>query len=473
MIDNIKKYPFEIISILFLLGLFVFNMGNSFFWDTIQLGSQHANYYYKNNFSKFLLPNSIDSGHIPAFGIYIASVWKIFGRNLIVSHLAMLPFILGIVWQLYKLICYYFSKEYVGLVIFLILIDPTLLSQTTLISPDVPLVFFFLLSWNSILNNRKILLLISTFFLFLTSMRGMMVSFCLLIIDINKNINFKVPLRTILHSLLKRSIVYIPSILLFISFSTYHYLIKGWIGFHDDSPWSECFERVGFSGFLVNLGILVWRILDFGRIGIWLIFSILLVKYKFSLFEKKNTRFLLSIFLTFLFFLPLNMVWAKNLLAHRYLLPLYIIISMLVAKILFSKLVGSNFRKVLVIVWILFMLSGNYWIYPDKVSQGWDSSLAHLPYYKLRKDAIQYLDVQGIDINEVHSFFPNTFVIDEIELNEDYRRFKDFEKDAIYVLYSNIFNISDEHYNYLISEYELIREFKSSSIYIRLYKFIL
>jgi hypothetical protein len=42
----------------------------------VQLGSKHADFYFSSHFSGLLLPNDIDSGHIPTFGLYIALVWQ-------------------------------------------------------------------------------------------------------------------------------------------------------------------------------------------------------------------------------------------------------------------------------------------------------------------------------------------------------------------------------------------------------------
>jgi hypothetical protein len=167
--------------------------------------------------------------------------------------------------------------------------------------------------------------------------------------------------------------------------------------------------------------------------------------------------------------LPLNMLWAKNLLGHRYLLTIYLTFSILSAKVLFAPYVNKTLRLVLIGLWLVSIATGNLWIYPDKVSQGWDSTLAHLPYYKLRKQAIEYIDHQNIDINDVSSFFPNTSSIDEIELNGDKRSFKNYEKDSKYVLYSNIFNVSDQIYDKFKREYILLEEFKSNGIFIKIY----
>ncbi len=467
---NIKPNLFYYISIFLVLGLYFFNIDNCFFWDTVQLGSRHANFYYNNHFSDLLLPASIDSGHIPAFGLYIALMWSAFGKTLIVSHLAMLPFVVGIIWQLIKLSKHYFAKEHAAFVVFLLLLDPTLLSQITLISPDIPLVFFFLLAWNSIISNKKNILAISIFLLFLTSMRGMMVSLCLLAIDVFYNINFKTSYKNLFGSLFKRALIYLPALLLFIAFSTYHYIEKGWIGFHKDSPWADSFKSVDFKGAIVNLGILAWRIIDFGRIGIWLVFLILFIKYRQKIFKDKEIRALAFIFICFVLILPLNMIWAQNLIGHRYLLPIYLTFSILTAKILFSVCASIKLKRTLTFLWVFIILSGNFWVYPDKISQGWDATPAHLPYYKLRKKALEYVEKQKIDINKTASFFPNIATIDDIDLNGDKRRFKNFSYDTEYVFYSNIYNLSNEDYFKITNEYYPLKEFKNLNIYVRIYK---
>ena len=465
-----KNYVFIVLCLATILTLFFLTLQNSFFWDTTQLGSKHANFFLKNHFSSLILPNQIDSGHIPAFGFYIGLMWKVFGRTLFVSHMAMLPFVIGIVWQLYRLMKEYVDWSALGVVVFIILLDPSLLSQMVLVSPDVALVFFFLWGWNSVVNNRKWAIGLSVLFLFLTSMRGMMVAFCLLFIDLLYNINFAQNWKRVLGLLLNRSVLYIPSVLVFIGFNLYHYAAKGWIIYYEGSSWADCFEPVGFKGAVFNVGILGWRILDFGRVGIWLVFLILCLKYGKSIWADKKTRYLIFIYALFLVLLPANMLWAKNLLAHRYLIPLFLIFSILTSRILFSSYVETQWRRGLVLLWLTLIISGNFWIYPDRVSQGWDSTLAHLPYYKLRKEAIDYIDSASLDLSEVHSFFPNNSVIDDIDLNGDDRMFAPYTKGANYVLYSNVFNVEDAIYDLLMEEYDLLEEFSDGGVRLELYR---
>ncbi len=450
--------------------LFMATINKGFFWDTVQLASKHASHFYDTDFSNILLPDAIDSGHIPAFGMYHALVWKIFGRSTEASHLAMLPLVIGICIQLQLLISKFFRPENRGWVLLLVMLDPTLLSQLTLVSPDVSLVFFFLLGLNCIITDRRYLLSIAIAFLFLTSMRGMMVSVCLLFIDITRNIDFSGSFRKVFIQLLRRVVIYLPALFVFLSYNIYHYHVKGWIGFHDDSPWAPLFRKVGLKGIIYNIGILAWRIIDFGRLGIWLVFIILLIKLKGKIFKREGTGFFILLFLSLAILLPANMVWAINLMGHRYLLPVYLSFSLLCAYILFSEQIGNKLRKLLVLVWLVFITTGNLWVYPDKIAQGWDSTLAHLPYYKLRDRAIEYLENKDIDFSETQSFFPNNSLIDYFDLNNDYRQFRDFNNTGEYVIYSNVYNISDEEYDQVKNEYELIKRFRLATVYIEIRK---
>lgn len=458
------------LSFLIIISLLLSNLNNGFFWDTVHYGSAHANYYFSTNFSTLIVPDDIDSGYIPTFGMYIALIWKIFGRTITNSHLSMLPFAIGIVWQLYKLSIKIIKPEFSGIVLILIIVDPTLLSQITLVSPDIPLVFFFLLGVNAVLKNKKWLLTFSIILLFLTSMRGVMVSLCILFLDLYCNLKFKSKLHIIIIALLKRSLIYLPALMVFILFNFYHYSEKGWIFSHKDSPWANCVIPVDMKGLVFNIGLLGWRILDYGKIGIWLVFFILLIKYKIQTFKLKETRMLFFFLICIILLVHINMLWASNLLAHRYFMPFNIIFSFLCATILFSDDVNTKLKRSLTLIWLFVLISGNFWIYPPKIAKGWDSTLAHLPYFNLRSQAITYLDHKHINFKEIQSFFPNTATLDKIDLNDDPRNFDNFDGKTKYVFYSNIYNIDDASYNKIINEYEVIKNFKNRGVYISIYK---
>ncbi len=117
----------------------------------------------------------MDSGHIPVFGMFLALMWKLFGRSLAVSHLAMLPFVAGAVWATRKLVNHLFKTRYNGLITLFLLADATILAQFTLVSPDVWILCFFTMALYGFLREKRVLLAAASALLALTSMRGMMI----------------------------------------------------------------------------------------------------------------------------------------------------------------------------------------------------------------------------------------------------------------------------------------------------------
>jgi hypothetical protein len=401
--------------------------------------------------------------------MYIALVWKLFGRTLESSHLAMLPFAIGIVWQVFRLCRKFISEQYIGFALFLVLADPALLAQITLVSPDVALVFFFLFTINAVLENKRWLITLGVLLLFLTSMRGMMVSVCLLCLDLICNLSKN--RKDLLFGLIKRSLLYMPAFAMFVAFNIFHYAEKGWIGYHKDSPWANCFEPVdNAKGLLFNVALYGWRLLDYGRVAIWIVLFILLIRYRKKILQSRQIVMLGFFTVCLMALLPLNMLWAKNLLAPRYLLPVYLIFSFFTATVLFSEFVNKKTKVWLSIVWTLVIFSGNFWIYPPKISQGWDATLAHLPYYKLRREAIQYLDSNKINFNEVTTFFPNTATLDALDLNGDQRNFDNFDGKSNYIFYSNAFNVSDSDFEKINESYKPEQRFENNRIFICIYK---
>ncbi|NVJ88865.1 MAG: hypothetical protein HWD82_05440 [Flavobacteriaceae bacterium] len=158
---------------------------------------------------------------------------------------------------------------------------------------------------------------------------------------------------------------------------------------------------------------------------------------------------------------------ATNSFGHRYFIVSFIVLNLLVFKI-----VEVNFKSKKVIYALLFLglITGNLWIYPKNISQGWDATLGHTPYHSLRLEAINYLDNNNITINEVATFFPNYQTINTIDLSGDFRTFKRFHESHEYVLYSNVFNLSDEDLNILNKNYISIKEFNNFNIYIIIYR---
>ena len=250
------------------LAFTLLNSNKSFFWDSVNQVSVPANWYFDNNFKYFFLPDEIASGHPTFVGMYLALIWKIFGRSLFFSHLAMFPFIFGIFWQLYKLIIRSdLTTRETLLIMLVVLCDATLVSQISMITFDILQIFFFLWCLNSIFDNRKLSLYFAFTALMLTSLRGSLSGFGIVLFSILFNY-YKFNKFSF-----RKLITFLPGFMSFIVFILAFYIEKHWIIFNPASPNLD--EFGGFAsgaGVLRNIGLVGWRLIDYGRVGIWLIF---------------------------------------------------------------------------------------------------------------------------------------------------------------------------------------------------------
>lgn len=436
-----RAQAFLVGAMLLLTGVFMAKDQHVFFWDTIQLGSKQAHFYFENSFARLILPEEIDSGHPPGFGILLATAWMIFGKSLLVSHWLMFPFVLGNLLLAYFIGVCLLGKKQAFFLPLLLLIDPVVAAQSVLISPDVLVVFGFLLAILGILQHWPGAKLIGALIMTAMSMRGMMGVVVLFGADILFNVYVKKKKLTP-QIFFQKTIPFIPSGVLASAFLAYHYQKTGWIGYHEYSPWAKSFETVSLVGFSKNLLIYIWRMLDFGRVAICIMVLLLLGrmcwqrKYLLSDWLRWSGSFLLLSMLL----LSVTFLKYKGLQAHRYLLPVYITLTIFFL-ILIKEKVSWRFRNVLFTLAFFSLLGGHFWVYPDKIAQGWDASLAHWPYYQAREEMLDYLEAADIDLAEVGTVFPEIGPLKYRDLSDRVEGMvrKDLSKQR-YILYSNVMN---------------------------------
>jgi hypothetical protein len=442
--QHIKYLPFYLIFLIF----FLITVQYPFFWDTVQLASKHAHFFYETGFQSIILPNEIDSGHIPTLGMYLALVWKIAGKTLLISHLAMIPFVLGIVYQTILLVRKHFPAEWHYYALAILLADATLLAQCTLVSPDVLVIFFFLMALNSLFRQKHVWYSVALAGLALSSLRGMMCVAGLFFaeamiyisgIKINQGKKWLKDLVVFWFRAIKK---YVPSIIITGIFLSWHFYKTGWIGYHRDMPWYSLFQPVGIKGVFLNAVILGTRLIDYGRIFVW-------VTGLFCLWHfisnrpaiPGNFKIMLVILVSVFLVLSFSTILHKNLSAHRYFLPVYILVSLVVSYYLFELIHSVFWKKTLFFIMLTGMLSGNLWIYPDNIAKGWDSSLAYLPYFPLREKMMNYMEQEGISIAETGTLFPNLSKLKYIDLSDSEVSFAELDlKINRFVFYSNVFN---------------------------------
>jgi len=464
-----------------------------FFWDTVQLASKHAHHFYENGLRWTPLPPEIDSGHPPVFGFYLACIWTFFGKTLPASHWAMLPFLLGIVALLHRLaqrishplsppLTLSPSRLSPYWLLPFVLLDPVLAGQMTLVSPDVALAFFFLLAVVSILERRPFFLALGALGLCAISMRGMMTSAALLVWLVGMRMaeygmrNLLLPVHR--SSSIVHSLYFFPGFAFATWFLWWHWQATGWIGYHPGSAWAPAFAQVQGGGLLRNMAVVAWRWLDFGRIFEWLI--VLLLVRKFWRSKERFKPFKISsanltwplLFLSLVVLLTPSAVLYHNLSAHRYFLPGFLALHLLVFQWINAVNWSQKTKEWLCIVLLAGMATGNLWVYPTGISMDWDSTLAHQPYHRLRANALTFLEKAGVDFQTVGSAFPNLNTGENLLLNGDQRRFAelDWERNT-YIFASNVFNdLSAADYERLQRDWDLQFRQAHAGVWIEIYR---
>lgn len=458
-----------------------------FFWDTIQLGSKHAHWYFEQNFSTLLLPEEIDSGHPPVFGMYLALCWMLFGKSLLVSHLSMLPFVWGTVWGTYQLGKYYGDSRVAMLLLLFLLVDPTVAAQHILVSPDAVICCFFINAWYAILTKKGVLKALMLFGMASISMRGMMIVAGLYLFDVlltllalhTRQTRFKREFNSkfCLLVFFRKSLFYIPAGLAALTFLIWHYQATGWIGYHTDSTWAPSFVKVDLAGFLKNIVILVWRLFDFGRFTVWLVIGGLTfwawIKSREEYFKQadffwKNHKLQQLYVLGGALFLVLtpSFLLHQHLTAHRYLLPLLVWASVLVYYLIINYLKNKKWYRGVVALIIISLFLGNFWIYPPSISQGWDSSLAHLPHYELRTEVLDFFNEKRIPLKQVGTAFPEIGALKYKDLSEreDGMVTKDLTRNQ-YIYYSNVMNeFSDAELIELTRNWQILQRWEDRGV---------
>ncbi|MEM8908529.1 MAG: hypothetical protein AAGD05_11830, partial [Bacteroidota bacterium] len=210
---------------------------------------------------------------------------------------------------------------------------------------------------------------------------------------------------------------------------------------------------------LRNVALLIWRLLDFGRIAM-LLTGLFLIGHWWSKINLPDRRlyWLSAIPLLLLGFQLPSLILIQNPLGHRYLLSVYLTLGLLIVYLLLHTDWPQKVVRFLLWGILLCQLTGHLWVYPPKVAQGWDSSLAHVPYFELRQQLIDYLDANQIPISTVGTEFPNNVSIDLVDLNGVKSRFpnKDLSRQS-YIFYATVFNDFtdaelDELYQHWIKE---------------------
>jgi hypothetical protein len=433
------------------------------FWDMSYI-SRIGNLIYDNHFSSIIY-NEWDNGTPPLYSIYLATLWAIFGKSLLICHIAVLPFAVGVVYYVYKIAIKFINRKYIYLALLLVFIEPTILTQTILAGYDIALCFFFLAGLDGVMRNKRLKIALSLLLIPVLNLRGFTIVFSVFLIDIFINRAAYKNLKTALVNIA----AFIPSLLLFIIWLLYHYYHTGWFYFSERGSY-VFIKTISFESIIRNMAYIIWKMVDFGRIGLFVIMLWLFLKY------WKIKPFIVFFFVLFatvvsyiIFYLPFSIP-----VSHRYFMITYIIVILIFVYYV-SSLKQKYLQILLSAIIVGMLLSGNVWVYPERFGNGWDSSLKVFPYFSLKKQFDDYLVSSNINPTAVGTKFPADFDNYDCNLNNEHFALVDLDKHPYikipYVVQSNISNtFTAEQINTFNTKWTLVKELKAWPVYIKLFK---
>ncbi|MEG1497807.1 MAG: hypothetical protein RRX93_00055 [Bacteroidales bacterium] len=424
--------PLLIICVFSLFWTLAFSY-TGFFWDSISQVYEPANWLYENGLFAWKLPDNIDLGVPPIFAFLHAVAWTCFGKSTMVSHLLLFPFIFGLSWQIYQLVFYvlqekgiaqkYKAKTYSWYVFFLLFADASLCAQLTFINYEITQYFLFFGAVNTILRRQRKTLTVYLFFLSILSFRSLLLFVSLFVFDFFYHFFFDKTYKK--HTSFIFYLPYIFGSLPAVFFYFWYYQTKNSIFGTDQGSWLALQNLTTIEGFFRNVLVLGNRLLDYGRIFVFLYFVGLCISLrKQKIFQNPTVQYLGLLCICSILVVGGLSLCLINPMGHRYFIASYILFSLLTA---YLTICYTKHPKIILVSLSIFLFSGNLWIYPEKIAQGWDSTMAYLPYYTLKKEMIFQMDKRDIPIEETASFFPNFYAIEVDNLSNDLRAFSEFK----------------------------------------------
>jgi hypothetical protein len=435
-----------------------------FFWDNIAL-SEIASYYFDTSFGHLIPPAGADFGAFTLYAYYLAVVWMIFGKTLLVSHIALIPLVAGIFWEIKNISIRFIRPAYLPLIYVLLLFDPAFGTQMILAGYDIFLLYFILLSVRMLWEKKHLWYSVSLLLLAAVSVRAIVFIFCLMVIHI------------ILLLFIEKNKprwrdlgVYLPAFIFLIAWFTFHFCETGWwfinpvnIRHRQANDVMMVFRQFGF---------ILWKILDSGRIIVWLFCAFCFCLYsKQILWTTELKKFLMFLAIPLLINI-LFMILLSNPIGHKYFLQTFVFLS-ITAVYLIQRINSRKKRIFISLSLLLFLFAGNYIVYPQKYGNAWDTSLKVLPWFGAERQMKAFVEANNIRSSEVYTAFPlavnNCFAY----LQEDfsYSELKADINTYPYVLFSNILNVADlAPYQKVESDWQLLYKVSACQVYIALYK---
>jgi len=475
LFKNKSNLIFLVLIVFVYVLLTILSLNNCYFWDNIQQISKEAHWFYLTDFKSFLIPaNSgaeiVATGyHPPLMGIMTAALWKVFGYHLWVSHVFAFMWAVILVYNVWKLIRLLFPVNFIGWVMVVVLMESTLLTQFAIGSPDFILFTAFVISLRALLERKNLLLSIGVFFLCCINMRGIFAGTILFIVLYYFNYCQRHEKQT-LRTFFKNLFPFLPALIVLSAYFIYYFIGHGWF-FSESTTTGHYSIPTGMSRIIKHFAEFGLRSIENGRFIIWVLgIYMAYLTYKSKTLLTQIEKVLLFVFLLFTGLYVLFIFITQMPFSARYFMPQFFILTILTL-LGVIRFLDKRFTNFIFMLIICFELTGHFWIYPDKIAKSWDCTLAHLPYYGLRKDCFHYIESEKLDYKEISAGFCLSGNTRYIDLTKNDKTVGSDIK-CKYYLYSNISNVDDSLAESFQNSQKwiLVKKFEKWPVFIIIYK---
>lgn len=390
------------------LGLFVvlniLSWTTPFFWDGILFG-RILRSFEDAGLQGLIVPESLDAGHPPFFPLYLWGWAKVAGWHLSSVHLAMLPILIGICWQFFRFVRRVLPGHWQWWGMSVLFFEPCFLTQSTLLTADLVLVFGFLLGLGGIFSGKRWQLGAGAMMMVMVNFRGIFLVGLLLLVDVVVHALWR-EMRAGNFNFLRWLLAYLPAGLFAIAWYLYHWNAQGWLFSPPPETYGGHRELLGPGGWARNGAILGWRWADNGRVFLWLLAlgGGLALGWR-TVWRLPEVRALRIPALILFGGLGLILLPFSNPIGHRYFMVGYLLLGLL-ALVVLARFRKPALRWGLGLLVALGLASGHFWVYGGGLANGWDAMLSHRSFFKVQEAVLNHIGLGGIDPQNVCGDFP-------------------------------------------------------------------
>ncbi|KAB2914653.1 MAG: glycosyltransferase family 39 protein [Bacteroidetes bacterium] len=374
---TLKRTGFYILLVALHLALFWQVKDFPFLGDSIPSNLFAAENIYNHHFGTVWNIPEADPGHGTLYPAFIALMWLIFGKSLWVTHLVQIVVGLATCLIGYKIARKNWGESTSQFAVLLFSISPLYVGQLIGASLQLPLTLAALSAFYFWQQKKHLAYAISLCLMMLCHLQA---AFLLLFLFIHDAAFFYIEngYKLYLRWFFMRWWIYALPFAVFLIWGILHQQHSGWAF---SSP-NYLREAPSFKGLVYNIGIMGWRVIDFGYLIPFAVVIAFIIKRRKKIYlgDAKVQALISYVLMLLIVGGGICIVFAHPPI-HRYFLPTTLLLLILFAAILEEMKPLS--AKIWATVAAIALVAGNFMYYPGKCMG--DANLAYLPLFKLEE----------------------------------------------------------------------------------------